>query len=266
MSLSLETYTVTINGRPIVHDAGMTAKPGEIVAILGPNGAGKSTFVKGLCGLRKASGNAKLGALDLIAASPAERARKVGYVAQDLAHLDVQMSVFELMLLAQNGGRHSWKTEKDSFHRAEQMLERLGLMRFARMQPSRLSGGERQMIALALALVRKPELLILDEPTSALDLANQLHMLDVVQAFTRQDGIVTLAILHDMNLATRYADKTVILHRGVIQRAGRTADVLTPEMIAEIYGVECRLIELEEGGFRAIYPLTVRARETPANL
>ena len=258
MSLTIKDYSVAIGGQAIITDASLSAEAGEIIAILGPNGAGKSTFVKGLCGLRKARGTANLGGLDLVSASSAERAKKVGYVAQDLAHLDLQMTVFELMVLAQNGGRHSWKAQADSFRRAEELLARLGLMRFARMEPSRLSGGERQMVGLALALVRKPDLLLLDEPTSALDLANQLHMLDVVQTITREEAIVTLAILHDLNLATRYAAKTVILRHGAIMHHGRTEDVITPEVIAEIYGVDCHLVELEDAGFRAIYPLAVR--------
>lgn len=258
MSLVVEDYSVTIGSQTVIRNVRMSARPGEILAVLGPNGAGKSTFVRGLCGLRKARGKAMLGSFDLLNSTPAERAEKVGYVAQDLAHLDVQMTVLDLLILAQNSGRHGWKTESGSFRRARQILEALNLVHFAGKQPSQLSGGERQMIALALALVRRPHLLLLDEPTSALDLANQLQMLDAVREVTRREGIVTLAILHDMNLASRYADATLILSDGHIRHHGRTAEVLHPEMIAEIYGVECRLVELEDG-HRAIYPVALRS-------
>lgn len=257
MTLKLQGYGVSIGRRPIVRDIVIEAQPGEILAVLGPNGAGKSTFMKGLCALRPASGVATIEGTDILSAKPATRSRLVGYVAQDVSHLNVQLSVFELLLLAQNGGRHSWRATPESFRMVEETLDMLSLSRFAQNQPAWLSGGERQMISLALALVRKPKLLLLDEPTSALDLANQLQMLDAVLAYTKERQIVTLAILHDMNLATRYAASTLVLKGGVTHAAGRTKTVLTSAMIAEVYGVDCRMVDVEEGRFTAIYPLSV---------
>lgn len=257
MTLKLQGYGVSIGRRPIIRDIAIEAQPGEVLAVLGPNGAGKSTFMKGLCALRPASGAATIDGTDLLSAKPATRSQLVGYVAQDVSHLNVQLSVFELLLLAQNGGRHSWRATPESFRMAEETLDMLGLSSFAQNQPAWLSGGERQMISLALALVRKPKLLLLDEPTSALDLANQLQMLDAVLAYTKERQIVTLAILHDMNLATRYASSTLVLKGGVTHAAGRTKDVLTSAMIADVYGVDCRMVDVEDGRFTAIYPLSV---------
>lgn len=259
MTLKLYNYGVSIGCKTIVRNIVIEARAGELLAVMGPNGAGKSTFMKGLCGLRPASGRATIDEMDLLSVKPALRSRLVGYVAQDVSHLSVQLSVFELLLLAQNGGRHSWRATDDSFRLAEETLDMLGLSHFARSQPARLSGGERQMISLALALVRRPKLLLLDEPTSALDLANQLQMLDAVRAYTRQHRIVTLAILHDMNLATRYADSTLVLAEGAAHSFGATRDVLTPAMIASVYGVDCRRVDVENGQFTAIYPLSVIA-------
>lgn len=258
MTLALQNYQVSIGARQIVQPMALTVQPGELLAVLGPNGAGKSTFMKGLCGLRPAQGQAVIGDVDLLRATPFQRSTMVGYVAQDLAHLSVQMTVFELMLLAQSGGRHSWRVANENFARAEETLDILGLARFANARPITLSGGERQMIALALALVRRPKLLLLDEPTSALDLANQLQMLDVVAAYTRDFNIVTLVILHDMNLATRYASKALVLDQGRALPVGPCRDVLTPAMIAEIYGVNCKVVEVDDGRFTAIYPLSLR--------
>lgn len=258
MSLVLQNYQVSIGGRQIIEPMALTAEPGEVLAVLGPNGAGKSTFMKGLCGLRPAQGQVSLDGVDLLHAAPFERSQMVGYVAQDLAHLSVQMTVFELLLLAQSGGRHSWRVVKDHFTRAEETLETLGLSRFASLRPATLSGGERQMIALALALVRRPRLLLLDEPTSALDLANQLQMLDVVEAYTRDFNITTLVILHDMNLATRYAKRALVLSNGKALPVGPCRDVLTPEMIAEIYRVHCQVVDIDNGSFTAIYPVSLR--------
>jgi iron complex transport system ATP-binding protein len=135
------------------------------------------------------------------------------------------------------------------------------LQRFAEKQPGQLSGGERQMISLALALVRSPQLLLLDEPTSALDLANQLQILDAVSEYTRKHNIVALAIFHDMNLASRYADDTLMLDQGIVHCCGPTRDTLTPDNLAQVYGVDCRALSVDAGAFTAIYPVSVIANE-----
>ncbi|OQP85809.1 hypothetical protein BTR14_13580 [Rhizobium rhizosphaerae] len=255
--LSLSDFHVSIGRRHVVDTIGFDLQGGSIMAVLGPNGAGKSTFMKGLCGLRRARGTVRLDGVDLQALSPAERASLIGYVAQDTTHLSVRLTVFELLMLAQNGDRRAWKAAPESTRRAEEMLALLGLERFAGTMPSVLSGGERQMIALALALVRRPKLLLLDEPTSALDLANQLHMLEVVQDYTRRNAIITIAVLHDLNLATRYADACLLLARGRQVATGVTKEILSAAQIADLYRVECRSIDVDQGRFSAIYPISV---------
>jgi iron complex transport system ATP-binding protein len=257
MSFATADYRVTIHGRTILDGLAVQAKPGRTLALLGANGAGKSTFMKGLCGLTKAQGSATIEGIDLLSTSPALRAQLIGYVAQDLAHLDVRLSTYELLLLAQHGSARGWATSKQAQRKASEMLDLLGLQRFAECQPGQLSGGERQMISLALALVRSPRLLLLDEPTSALDLANQLQILDAVSAYTRKQNIVTLAIFHDMNLASRYADDTLMLHHGHVHCSGPTRSTLTPENLAHVYGVDCRTISVDDGAFTAIYPVSV---------
>ncbi len=258
--LTLENYTASIGRRLLVRDISLDLKSGEILGLLGPNGAGKSTLMKGLCGLRPAGGRALLGGTDLLTASPAERASLVGYVAQDIAHLDVQLSVLELLLLALNGRRMSWRVGSGSERRARETLAYLGLSHFADRRPGSLSGGERQMVALALALVRRPKLLLLDEPTSALDLANQLHLLGLVADYTRENGIVTMVVLHDLNLATRFASRTLVLKKGVSHRIGPTGETLSPDLLAEVYGVHCCLLPVAGQSYQAIYPLAAIGR------
>ncbi|WP_407313926.1 ABC transporter ATP-binding protein [Pseudomonas sp. nanlin1] len=257
MSFATADYRVTLGGKPILKGLAVEATQGRTLALLGANGAGKSTFMKGLCGLTKAQGSATIDGIDLLSATPVVRAQLIGYVAQDLAHLDVRLSTYELLLLAQQGSSRGWATGKDAQRKASEMLELLGLQRFAERQPGELSGGERQMISLALALVRSPRLLLLDEPTSALDLANQLQILEAVSTYTRQQNIVTLAIFHDMNLASRYADDTLMLHHGHVHCSGPTRTTLTPENLAQVYGVDCRALSVDEGTYTAIYPVSV---------
>lgn len=258
--LLIRDVNVAIGRKRIVHDVNFHALPGECLAVLGRNGAGKTTLIRALAGLLKAQGNVVLDGQTLDTLPPYARSALVGYVAQSLAHGDVQMSVFELLLLVQNGqaagaiGHHSLATPAAHLARAERVLHDLKLEALAEAKPGNLSGGQRQMVALALALVRAPRLLLLDEPTSALDLNNQLHLLEYVRDYTRTHRIVTLMILHDLNQVSRYADKVLLMDEGRNAAFGTTAQTLTTERLRETYRVECHIVEMPDNQ-RAIYPL-----------
>lgn len=258
--LQIRNVNVSIGRKRIVHDVSFDAAPGECLAVLGRNGAGKTTLIRALAGLLKAQGDIVLDGQTLDKMPPYARSALIGYVAQSLAHGDVQMSVFELLLLVQNGqtagtiGHHSLATPASHLARAERVLQALKLESLAESKPGNLSGGQRQMVALALALVREPRLLLLDEPTSALDLNNQLHLLEYVRDYTRTHGIVTLMILHDLNQVSRYADKVLLLDQGATAAFGTTAQTLTADRLRETYRVECHIVAMPDNQ-RAIYPL-----------
>jgi iron complex transport system ATP-binding protein len=251
--LALNNVSVSLGGKKIVSDVTLQVQAGESVALLGRNGAGKSTLVKALAGLLDYSGKAVLESGDLGALPARQRGALVGYVAQDLAMINARLTVFELLLLAQNTHRLGLKPSVASYRQAEMLLESLGITALATLMPMQLSGGQRQLVALALALVNEPRLLLLDEPTSALDLANQFNLLDNVERYTRSHNIVTLMVLHDLNLASRYAGHCVILHQGRVQAQGRTHEILTREQLASVYGVNCHIVEV--AGQRAIFPV-----------
>jgi iron complex transport system ATP-binding protein len=258
--LHIRDVNVAIGRKRIVHDVSFQAAPGECLAVLGRNGAGKTTLIRALAGLLKTQGNVVLDGQTLDTLPPYARSALIGYVAQSLAHGDVQMSVFELLLLVQNGqaagaiGHHSLATPAAHLARAERVLHDLKLEGLAEAKPGNLSGGQRQMVALALALVREPRLLLLDEPTSALDLNNQLHLLEYVRDYTRTHRIVTLMILHDLNQVSRYADKVLLMDEGRTAAFGTTAQTLTTDRLRETYRVECHIVAMPDNQ-RAIYPL-----------
>jgi len=255
LSLVLRGFSVSIGAATIVHDVAAEVPPGQVLALLGRNGAGKTTLVRGLAGLLPAHGSAVLDGVDIAALLPGPRSRVMGYVAQDLAATSARLTVLELLVLAQNSDRMSWQATPDSLARAGAVLERLHIGAFAGSRPAALSGGQRQMVHLALALVRRPRLLLLDEPTSALDLANQLHLLTVVREYTAREGIVTVMILHDLSLAARFADAALMMEQGRITHAGPVGSVMTEEIIGTVYGVRCRLLPVGEGSHFAVYPL-----------
>jgi iron complex transport system ATP-binding protein len=251
--LALNDVCVSLGGRQIVAGVTLQVRAGESVALLGRNGAGKSTLVKALAGLLAYGGEAVLESQELRGLPAQQRGTLVGYVAQDLAMINARLTVFELLLLAQNTHRLGLKPPVGSYRQAETMLESLGIAGLSTLMPMQLSGGQRQLVALALALVNQPRLLLLDEPTSALDLANQFNLLDNVERYTRSRNIVTLMVLHDLNLASRYAGQCVILHEGRIQAQGRTHEILTRERLADVYGVDCQIVPV--AGQRAIFPI-----------
>lgn len=252
-SLSVRDLKVRIGDRTILQKTSFSLAGGQSMALLGRNGAGKSTLVKALAGLLTASGQISLDGMALDAMTPTERSHLLGYVAQDFASVNARLSVYELLLLCQNSHRRSWRVERESLTRADDVLALLRLEPLAQRMPAEMSGGQRQMVALALALVRQPRLLLLDEPTSALDLANQLHLLNTVQQYTRTQGILTLMVLHDLNLASRYADQVMLLQDGQLLGQGDAESMLTEQRLQQIYGVQCQIVPV--AGYQAIYPL-----------
>ena len=255
MSLVLKGVSVSIGPRRVIQDVTAEVPDGQVLALLGRNGAGKTTLVRGLAGLLPARGTVLLDGADIGSLLPGPRSRLMGYVAQDLAGASTRLTVLELLVLAQNSSRLSWQATPDSVNRAEAVLGLLRLHGFAAAFPGELSGGQRQMVHLALALVRRPRLLLLDEPTSALDLANQLHLLTAVRDYTVREGIATVMILHDLSLAARFADNVLMLQDGRVTHGGPVRTVMTEAVIGSVYGVSCRLLPVDGNGAFAVYPL-----------
>ncbi|SEG30276.1 ABC transporter ATP-binding protein [Marinobacterium lutimaris] len=252
--LELKQLSVEIDRRQIVKPLDLTLDSGASLALLGRNGAGKSTVVKAIAGLIRAQGEVLIDGMRLRDLSMRERSRLIGYVAQEFSASDVRLSVFELLLLAQNSQNMRFRADPQSLARASQMLSLLGLEHLAERQPTQMSGGQRQMVALALALIRRPRLLLLDEPTSALDMANQFQLLDTVRQYTREHEITTLMVLHDLNLAHRYADQTLLLEAGDKVALGATEAILNTERIAQTYGVHCELLRASDGSL-CVHPM-----------
>lgn len=211
---------------------------GELLAVVGPNAAGKSTLLKALAGIVAVrAGRMVLDGTDLGRLPGRERARRVGLLPQDGAAGFAALTVFEGVLLAakQGGGR---RVGAEDLARVDRALEDAGVADLALRWLGELSGGQRQLVALAQALVQEPDVLLLDEPTSALDLRHQLELLGLVRGRCRERGLIALAALHDLNLAARFADRVVVVHDGRAVAQGPAEAVLTSAMLAEVYGVE----------------------------
>jgi len=239
-------------GKPVLQNlsAGPLAE-GAVTALLGPNGSGKSTLLKTLAGLNPVMrGAILLDDEDLARASPARRAERAMYMPQALPK-GVHMTVFESVLVAARSGRQGVGTRSATgqslMHDAQAVITGLGIAALASRYLDELSGGQKQLASLAQALVRRPRLLLLDEPLSALDLNYQFHVMDVLRRQTRQHRLITLVVLHDLNIALRHADHALLLHRGAIQAQGLPADVVTPHSLRQVYRVQARVERCPQG-------------------
>ena len=217
---------------------------GKITALLGPNGSGKSTLLRALADLNPAEGSIELNGENLMHLSGAERAQKVVYLPQSLP-AGVHLHALESVMVARraSGYQQQGNAEQEAFA----ILDKLGVAHLAMSFLDQLSGGQKQLIGLAQSLIRQPDLLLLDEPLSALDLNYQFHVMDIVARETRLRNIVTLVVIHDINIALRHAEYVTMLKNGALIASGRPDEVVTPANLATVYGVEGRVEYCSQG-------------------
>jgi len=252
--LQVDALGVSFGRSQILDGIELAVRAGEFIAIIGPNGAGKTTFLKAAAGLVAAKGNIVLDGTPLSRLSPTERARRVAYLPQGhVFHwpLDVE-DIVALGRLPRTGGADLSKADAEAVKRA---MAETGVTDFARRPVTTLSGGERARVALARVLATEARLVLADEPTASLDPRYQLIVLDTLHRHARQSGAV-IAVLHDIGLAARRADRIVVLNQGRVVADGPPRDILTAELLAETFGVNVQIVKLVDGP--VVIPWTVR--------
>ena len=246
--LAIEALHFGYPGAPVLSGLAAQAPPGALTAVLGPNGVGKSTLLKLVAGiLPLQSGRIRLDGADLPHLSRARRARMVAYLPQMTR--PVQVSVFEAVLL----GRlpHAGADNAADLVVVEQMLYRLGLAHLSDRPVTTLSGGELQKVLIARALVQHPRLLMLDEPVNHLDLRNQIEVMETIRDVVRDRDLAGLVVLHDLNLALRFADRFLLLGPAGATHCGSMAD-LDAEQVRMAYGIP--VVRGEVGGYAVMVP------------
>ncbi|MCR2052134.1 ABC transporter ATP-binding protein [Actinomyces bowdenii] len=236
MSLDVEFLHFAYGRRAVLQGVDASWGTGQVVGLLGPNGAGKSTLVTCLAQLRRYSGTVSF---------QGRRGRElrgvVGYMPQGLPG-DAALTALESVLTASRRGV-SWRTSRADIALAWGALDELGVAELADRPLGQLSGGQRQLVALAQTLVRRPGLILLDEPTSALDLRRQVSVLSHMRRICHRDADrLAVVALHDLNLAARFCDRLAVLADGRILAEGPPVEVLRPEVIAEVYGLRVRIV------------------------
>ncbi|MDX7985753.1 ABC transporter ATP-binding protein [Xenorhabdus sp. 12] len=217
---------------------------GKITVLLGPNGCGKSTLLRSLAGLNKARGELLLDGQDLMQMNFAQRAKRVVYLPQSLP-AGVHLHVLESVIVAQraSGGVNNRQCEQEVM----ELLRQLGIEHLALSYLDQLSGGQKQLVGLAQSLIRHPTLLLLDEPLSALDLNYQYHVMDLVARETRRRNIITVVVVHDINIALRHGDHVLMLKNGELISEGLPEQVITADSLAQVYGIKGRIERCSQG-------------------
>lgn len=243
------------HGGAISVDLDLTIDRGSFVAIIGPNACGKSTLLRTIARLLPAlAGSVLLDGRDIRDRGAKELARELGLLSQSAEAPD-GMRVADLIARGRYPHRRpfaSWsESDEQAVHRA---MQRTSVIELADRPVDELSGGQRQRVWLAMALAQETDVLLLDEPTTFLDITHQLDMLDLFRAINREQGATVVAVLHDLNQAARYADRIVAMRDGAIIRTGTPAEVLTPEVMARVFDLDCVVIADPETATPLVVP------------
>jgi cobalamin transport system ATP-binding protein len=252
---------VKLGGAEVLRGLTFTVAGGEWVGLLGPNGAGKTTALRALTGLVPYTGSITVDGVEAREAGRRRLARSIALVPQ-LPERAPELTVAEYVLLGRTPHLGYFASESaDDRATAARALARLELDGFADRALGSLSGGELQRAVLARALAQEAPILLLDEPTSALDLGRQQQALELVHSL-REDGLTIVSAMHDLTLAGQYADRLVLVDRGVVVAEGAAHDVLSPGNVAAYYGASVRVIE--EAGH--VFVLPFRGREASSGV
>jgi iron complex transport system ATP-binding protein len=255
-TLDVEKVTLGYGERTVVDALDLRLPPGRITAIVGANACGKSTLLRAMSRLlAPRAGRVVLDGKDLHKQPTKEVARTLGLLPQSPIAPE-GIVVADLV----SRGRHPhqrvltrWGAQDDeAVHRA---LEMTGTLSLADRPVDELSGGQRQRVWIAMTLAQQTDILMLDEPTTFLDVSHQVEVLDLLIDLNRERGTTVLMVLHDLNMAARYADHLIAMAGGAIHAQGDPADVLTVDTVQAVFGMNCKVIDDPVSGKPLVIPI-----------
>ncbi|MFJ7239256.1 ABC transporter ATP-binding protein [Streptomyces olivaceus] len=255
-SLSTEDLTLGYGDRTVIEGLDLTLAAGKITVIVGANACGKSTLLRSMSRLlAPRAGRVVLDGREVHRTPAKELARTLGLLPQSPVTPE-GITVLDLV----GRGRHPhqrafsrWTAKDDAAVAAA--LEATQTTDLMDRSVDELSGGQRQRVWIAMALAQQTDLLLLDEPTTFLDISHQVEVLDLLTDLNRTRGTTIVMVLHDLNLAARYADRLIALASGGLHAAGPTEDVMTRDMVRSVYGMESRVIEDPVSGRPLVLPI-----------
>jgi iron complex transport system ATP-binding protein len=262
--LTAQSLTLAYEDRTVVEGLDLEVPDGKVTVIVGPNACGKSTLLRALGRLLKPKRGAVLLDGTELARLPTRRIAQVVGLLPQTPVAPEGITVADLVSRGRQPHQKWWQqwSERDEQTVAEAM-ERTGVAELAARPVEALSGGQRQRVWIAMALAQDTDILLLDEPTTYLDIAHQVEVLDLVRQLNRERGRTVVAVLHDLNQAARYADHIVAMKAGRIVAQGAPADVVTAELVQEVFGLASVVVPDPVTGGPLVVPGPPRAVAVP---
>lgn len=250
MSIVLSGVSAGYGRHPaVINNIDLTLSEGEITVFIGPNGCGKSTLLKTVARLLKPrTGRIEVDGLDVLSSAPKQVARTLAFLPQEPL---VPTAITVEQMVGYGRAPHQsllgFRSARD-VALIDQAIATVGIEHLRDRPVSELSGGQRQSAFFAMVLAQDTPYAILDEPTNHLDITHQIEVLELIRRLNTEHRKTTLVVLHDLNLAARYADRLVLFKDGAIYADGTPEQVLTPANIAEVFAVDSRILTEPLGG------------------
>lgn len=245
--LKIENLSAGYGEKDILKNLNLEFNRGFVYAILGPNGSGKSTLLRTIDRILKPkNGTVYIDGEDIKRLLAREIAKKIAYLPQS-SNSTPYSTVFDSILLGRKPHISFEPTPRD-LEVVEKIIENFGLKEFAFRRINELSGGEVQKVLIARAFAQEPQVLLLDEPVNHLDLKNQIEILQILKSLTQNLKLVTIIVLHDLNLALQFADYFVFMKNGEVYSKGDST-IIEPLLIKKVYDISVKIIEFDARKF-----------------
>ncbi|HEU0102505.1 MAG TPA: ABC transporter ATP-binding protein [Mycobacteriales bacterium] len=261
--LEARELELSYDDRLIVKGLSVAIPDGEVTVIVGANACGKSTLLRGLARLlRPQGGQVLLDGQAIGSLRTRDVARVLGLLPQSPTAPD-GLTVGDLVGRGRNPHQRWFAQWSESDEDAvTEALRRTGTAELAARPVDELSGGQRQRVWIAMTLAQGTDLLLLDEPTTYLDLAHQVEVLDLIADLNARDGRTVVMVLHDLNQACRYADHLIAMRNGAVYAEGRPEDVITEDVVQQVFGLQARVVPDPVTGTPLVLPLSSRHRRS----
>jgi iron complex transport system ATP-binding protein len=257
LSIAVSNLSFSYGERPVLENVNVKAESGQLLSIIGPNGVGKSTLFHCMLGLLNSyKGQIKINGKDIKGLGVKEMAKLIAYVPQS-HYPSFNFSVFDMVLMGTTVQVSAYSTPgKEQTKLVESALERLGIAHLKHRGYTKISGGERQLIIIARALVQQTGVLILDEPTANLDFGNQILVLTQIK-YLAKDGYTIVQATHNPEHAFMFSDRVLAIHEGKVLADGTPSNIVTEELMHKLYSVDIDVQSLYKDKVRVCIPKIV---------